>query len=138
GLHAGINIPLVLRSCVLLFAANAGLGIAGASLFCLLEVKSRQDPITWAYRYLVLPVRGLDVPLAVPPSWLRAIGGVPPQTYGLGAVRALVRGGAEAYVVAGSLFGLRVTSALARVAGFSMLTWALRPAERGGGIGVVA
>jgi ABC-2 type transport system permease protein len=137
GLHAGINVPVVLLASGLLFAANAGLGVAGASLFFLLEVKSGQDPITWAYRYLVMLVSGLYVPLAILPGWLRAIGTVLPQTYGLAAVRALVLTGADTNLVAGSLFGLLVTSALACAAGYGMLTWALRRAERGGGIGVV-
>jgi ABC-2 type transport system permease protein len=137
GLHAGINIPLVLLVCVLLIAANAGLGIAGASLFFLLEVKSGQDPITWAYRYLVMLVSGLYVPLAILPGWLRAIGSILPQTYGLSAVRALVLTGADAGLVKGSVLGLLITSALSIIAGYGMLTWALRRAERQGGIGVV-
>jgi ABC-2 type transport system permease protein len=137
GLHAGINLPLVLLTCALLVAANAGLGIAGASLFFLLEVKSGQDPITWAYRYLVMLVSGLYIPLAILPSWLRAIGAVLPQTYGLAAVRALVLTGADVHIVAGNLLGLLVASALACVAGYGMLKWALRRAERRGGIGVV-
>ncbi len=135
--HAAINLPLVLLACALLIAANAGLGIAGASLFFLLEVKSGQDPITWAYRYLVMLVSGLYVPLTILPSWLRAVGSVLPQTYGLAAVRALVLNGADAGLVAGNLLGLFVTSALAVAAGYGMLTWALRRAERRGGIGVV-
>lgn len=137
GLHAGINVPLVILACVLLVAANAGLGIAGASLFFLLEVKSGQDPITWAYRYLVMLVSGLYVPLAILPGWLRALGTVLPQTYGFAAVRALVLNGADVHLIAGSLLGLFVTSALACAAGCGMLTWALRRAERRGGIGVV-
>ncbi|HEX8033302.1 MAG TPA: ABC transporter permease [Ktedonobacterales bacterium] len=137
GLHAGINVPLVLLACMLLVAANAGLGIAGASLFFLLEVKSGQDPITWAYRYLVMLVSGLYVPLTLLPGWLRAVGAVLPQTYGLAAVRALVLTGANVQIVAGSLLGLLVTSVLACTAGYGMLTWALRRAERRGGIGVV-
>jgi ABC-2 type transport system permease protein len=136
-LHADINFPLVFLVCALLVAANAGLGIAGSSLFFLLEVKSGQDPITWAYRYLVMLVSGLYVPLAILPGWLRAIGAVLPQTYGLAAVRALVLTGADAQLVAGGFFGLLITSALACAAGFGMLTWALHRAERGGGIGVV-
>lgn len=136
-LHAGINIPLVILACLLLVAANAGLGITGASLFFLLEVKSGQDPITWAYRYLVMLVSGLYVPLAILPVWLRALGTVLPQTYGLAAVRALVLNGADAGIVAGSLLGLLVTSVLACATGYGMLTWALRRAERRGGIGVV-
>ncbi|HEX5157119.1 MAG TPA: ABC transporter permease [Ktedonobacterales bacterium] len=135
-LHAGINFPLVFLACALLVAANAGLGIAGASLFFLLEVKSGQDPITWAYRYLVMLVSGLYVPLAILPGWLRAIGAVLPQTYGLAAVRALVLTGADAHLVAGNFLGLLITSVLACAAGFGMLTWALHRAERGGGIGV--
>lgn len=137
GLHAGINVPLVLLACTLLVAANVGLGIAGASLFFLLEVKSGQDPITWAYRYLVMLVSGLYVPLTILPAWLRAIGAVLPQTYGLAAVRALVLTGASPDLVAGNLLGLLITSALAVAAGYGMLTWALRRAERRGGIGVV-
>jgi ABC-2 type transport system permease protein len=137
GLHAGINLPLVLLVCVLLISANAGLGIAGASLFFLLEVKSGQDPITWAYRYLVMLVSGLYVPLAILPGWLRAVGSVLPQTYGLSAVRALVLTGADASLVRGSMLGLLITSVLAIAAGYGMLTWALRRAERQGGIGVV-
>lgn len=137
GLHTAINFPLVLLACVVLVAANAGLGIAGASLFFLLEVKSGQDPITWAYRYLVMLVSGLYVPLTILPGWLRAVGSVLPQTYGLAAVRALVLNGADVGLVAGNLLGLLVTSALACAAGVGMLTWALRRAERRGGIGVV-
>jgi ABC-2 type transport system permease protein len=136
-LHAGINLPLVVLAIVMLVAANAGLGVAGASLFFLLEVKSGQDPITWAYRYLVMLVSGLYVPLAVLPGWLRAIGAVLPQTYGLSAVRALVLTGADAQLVAGSLLGLLITTALACVGGFGLFHWALRRAERGNGIGVV-
>jgi ABC-2 type transport system permease protein len=137
GLHAGINIPLVLLVCLLLLAANVGLGIAGASLFFLLEVKSGQDPITWAYRYLVMLVSGLYVPLAILPGWLRAVGSVLPQTYGFSAVRALVLTGADASLVRGSVLGLIITTVLAMAAGVGMLTWALRRAERQGGIGVV-
>lgn len=136
-LHADVNLPLVLLACLLLVAANAGLGIAGASLFFLLEVKSGQDPITWAYRYLVMLVSGLYVPLAILPGWLRAIGDVLPQTYGLAAVRALVLTGANAGLVTGNLLGLVVAAALAVAFGYGMLTWALRRAQRQGGIGVV-
>lgn len=136
-LNAGINLPLVLLACVLLVAANAGLGIAGASLFFLLEVKSGQDPITWAYRYLVMLLSGLYVPLAILPGWLRAVGNVLPQTYGFAAVRALVLTGASARLVTGNLLGLLIASALAVAAGYGMLSWALRRAERRGGIGVV-
>lgn len=136
-LNANINLPLVLLACALLVAANAGLGIAGASLFFLLEVKSGQDPITWAYRYLVMLLSGLYVPLAILPGWLRAVGNVLPQTYGFAAVRALVLTGASTSLVTGNLLGLLIASTLAVAAGYGMLSWALRRAERRGGIGVV-
>ena len=137
GLHAGVNLALVALICALLIAANAGLGVAGASLFFLLEVKSGQDPITWAYRYLVMLVSGLYVPVTILPGWLRAIGGVLPQTYGFAAVRALVLRGADARLVAVNLIGLLVATILAIGCGGAMLTWALRRAESRGGIGVV-
>ena len=84
-----------------------------------------------------LQLAGLSISNRILPGWLRAIGTVLPQTYGLTAVRALVLTGADTHLVAGSLFGLLVTSVLACAAGYGMLTWALRRAERGGGIGVV-
>jgi ABC-2 type transport system permease protein len=136
-LRANINLSLVLLVGLLLVAANAGLGVAGASLFFLLEVKSGQDPITWAYRYLVMLVSGLYVPLTILPGWLRAIGVVLPQTYGLAAMRALVLTGADAGLVRESVTGLLITAMVAIGAGFGMLRWALRRAERQGGIGVV-
>lgn len=136
-LRAGVNLPLVCLACLLLIAANAGLGLAGASLFFLLEVKSGQDPITWVYRYLVMLVTGLYVPLALLPEWLRAVGNVLPQTYGLAAVRALVLTGADARLVTGSLVGLLVSALVACAVGYAMVTWALHRAERRGGIGVV-
>lgn len=137
GLHANLNLPLVVLACLLLVAANAGIGLAGASLFFLLEVKSGQDPITWAYRYLVMLVSGLYVPLVILPGWLRALGTVLPQTYGLAVVRALVLTGADVHLVAGNLLGLLVVAVIACVAGYGMVTWALRRAERQGGMGVV-
>lgn len=136
-LRADINLPLVVLVGLLLVAANAGLGVAGASLFFLLEVKSGQDPITWVYRYLVMLVSGLYVPLTILPGWLRAIGGVLPQTYGLAAMRALVLTGADAGLVRESLLGLFITAAVAIAAGYGMMRWALRRAERQRGIGVV-
>lgn len=136
-LRADINVPLVLLVCLLLIAANAGLGVAGASLFFLLEVKSGQDPITWAYRYLVMLVSGLYVPLTILPGWVRAIGSALPQTYGLAAVRALTLNRANPRLVGAGIVGLLVSSLLACACGYVMLSWALRRAEHRGGIGVV-
>ena len=138
-LHADVNWPLVVCASLLLVLSNAGLGVAGASLFFLLEVKSGQDPITWAYRYLVMLASGLYVPLSVLPGWLRGLGSILPQTYGLAAVRALVLTGAswEAPAVWGNLLPLAAGTLLTLGAGYAMLSAALRRAERGSGIGVV-
>lgn len=138
-LHAGVNVPLAVAASLLLVLSNAGLGIAGASLFFLLEVKSGQDPITWAYRYLVMLASGLYVPLTVLPGWLRWLSSVLPQTYGLSAVRLVVLTGAswDAAALWANLAPLAIATLLALLFGYGMLTLALRRAERGGGIGVV-
>ena len=138
-IQASINWPLVLCAFLLLVLSNAGLGVAGASLFFLLEVKSGQDPITWAYRYLVMLASGLYVPLTVLPGWLRNLSGILPQTYGLSAVRVLVLTGVpwNAPVVWENLLPLALATLLTLGAGYVMLSVALRRAERGGGIGVV-
>lgn len=138
-LRADVNAPLVALACLLLALANAGLGIAGASLFFLLEVKSGQDPITWAYRYLVMLASGLYIPLALVPGWLRWLSGALPQTYGLAAVRLLVLTGANwrSASLWSNLTPLIVATLVCGLIGYGMLTLALRRAERAGGIGVV-
>jgi ABC-2 type transport system permease protein len=130
---------LVLIAFVLLVLSNAGLGLAGASLFFLLEVKSGQDPITWAYRYLVMLASGLYVPLSILPAWLRVLSSILPQTYGLAVIRTLVLTGAawNAPQVWENLLPLAVATLITLSAGYAMLSIALRRAERGGGIGVV-
>lgn len=139
GLQAGINVPLVIMASLLLVVSNAGLGIAGASLFFLLEVKSGQDPITWAYRYLVMLVSGLYVPLSVLPGWLRWLSGILPQTYGLAAVRQIVLTGAgwKSATLWANLAPLALATLLSVAFGVGMLTLGLRRTERQGGIGVV-
>jgi len=138
-IQASINWPLVLGALLLLILSNAGLGVAGASLFFLLEVKSGQDPITWAYGYLVMLASGLYVPLSVLPGWLRGLSGILPQTYGLAAIRALVLTGSawNAPTVWKNLIPLAVATLLTVCAGYIMLSLALRRAEGGSGIGVV-
>ena len=130
---------LVALTALLFIAANAGLGLAGASLFFLLEVKSGQDPLTWAYRYLVQLASGLYVPLALLPRWLRAMGAVLPQTYGFTTMRALLLTGAGTGdpLVRAGLMGLAVAAALTVAAGVLLMRAALRRAERQGGLGVV-
>ncbi|MEO7001377.1 MAG: ABC transporter permease [Ktedonobacterales bacterium] len=138
-LHTAVNVPLVIVATLLLVLANAGLGIAGASLFFLLEVKSGQDPITWAYRYLVMLASGLYVPLALLPGWLRWLSEILPQTYGLAAVRELVLTGAswQSAPLWSALVLLLVAAVFCVACGYGLLWFALRRAERAGGIGVV-
>ena len=49
----GVNVPLIVLALLLLMGSNIGLGLAGASLFFLLEVKSGQEP-----HHLGLPLSG--------------------------------------------------------------------------------
>jgi ABC-2 type transport system permease protein len=138
-LSGGIQPGPVLLTFLLFVVANAGLGIAGASLFFLLEVKSGQDPITWSYQYLVQLATGLYVPLTLLPGWLRATGRILPQTYGFTAERALLLTGAGLAdpLVRQGLIGLAVAALITVAAGWAMFQAALRRAEGRGGIGVV-
>ncbi|HUZ69194.1 MAG TPA: ABC transporter permease [Candidatus Saccharimonadales bacterium] len=138
-LHAGLHVELALVAFLLLIGANAGLGIAGASLFFLLEVKNGSDPITWAYKYLVMLAAGLYVPVTLLPVWLRVMGAVLPQTYAFAAERTIVLTGAgwSQGSVSHDLVGLAIGTLVALSVGFAMLNLALRRAEQRGGIGVV-
>jgi len=138
-LAAGPRVDLAVVVYVLLIAANAGIGVAGASLFFLLEVKSGQDPITWAYRYLVMLATGLYVPVALLPEWLGAVGRILPQTCAFAAARAIVLTGADWSDpnVGPNIVGLAVGALLVVAVGVAMLNLALRRAEHRGGIGVV-
>jgi len=138
-IQAGPNLLLAFAAYLLFVAANAGIGIAGASLFFLLEVKSGQDPITWAYRYLVMLITGLYVPLSILPAWVQGAGSILPQTAAFAVERAVLLTGAglsSALVIHGLLV-LAVATGIVTVGGYAMLRTALRRAERQGGIGVV-
>lgn len=121
----------------LLVAANAGIGLMGASLIFLLEVKNGEDPITWTYRYLVQIVSGLYVPLVVLPAWLRGVGYALPQTYAFSAVRLFALKGAVHGALPGDMIGLGLGALAALSLGIVMLQWALVRAERLSGLGVV-
>ncbi len=138
-IHAGIHIELALLAFLLLIGANAGIGIAGASLFFLLEVKNGSDPITWAYKYLVMLAAGLYVPVMLLPVWLRVTGEALPQTYAFAAERSIVLTGSGWFQgsVGHDLVWLAIGTLIAVSAGFAMLNLALRRAEQRGGIGVV-
>ena len=138
-IHAGVHLGLALLAYLLLIVANAGLGIAGASLFFLLEVKNGSDPITWAYKYLVMLAAGLYVPVELLPYWLRTVGTALPQTYAFAAERTIVLTGAgwSAGHVGHDIIGLAIGAVLALGVGVGMLSLALHRAEQRGGIGVV-
>ena len=135
-LAGGVSWPSALLVWLLMVLASAGLGLMGASLFFLLEVKNGQDPVTWTYQYLVQIVSGLYVPLSVLPVWLRAVGRVLPQTYTFSAMRLIVLRGAAGPAATGDVVGLGVAAALALGLGTLMLRWALLRAERRSGLGV--
>jgi ABC-2 type transport system permease protein len=137
--HVGPQLILALVAAVLFVAANAGIGSAGASLFFLLEVKSGADPITWTYKYLVMLITGLYIPLSVLPGWVQQVGKLLPQTEAFSVVRAVLLTGAgpDSRLVVTSLFDLALITAIAVVCGCLMLRTALRRAEQRGGIGVV-
>lgn len=135
----GPQLAIAAVASLLFVAANAGIGIAGASLFFLLEVKSGSDPITWAYKYLVMLITGLYIPLSILPVWARRLGEILPQTEAFSVEREvlLTGSGLGSHLVATSLLGLSVATGVAVVWGYLMLRTALRRAEQRGGIGVV-
>ncbi len=139
GIHLahGFFWPDALAIWLLLVLANAGLGLMGASLIFLLEVKNGQDPVTWTYQYLVQIVSGLYVPLSVLPGWLQGLGRVVPQTYAFSAMRLLVLTGSAGRSVSGAMTGLLLGAAAAVIIGGLMMRWALIRAERLSGLGVV-
>jgi ABC-2 type transport system permease protein len=131
-----IDWPMAILVWFLAVLAAAGLGLMGASLFFLLEVKNGQDPVTWTYQYLIQIVSGLYVPVAVLPGWLRAIGQVLPQTYTFAAMRLILLTRATGAPVEGDVVGLLIAATIAVGAGAGMLHWALARTERLGGLGV--
>jgi ABC-2 type transport system permease protein len=137
--HVGPQLALAVLAALLFVAANAGIGIAGASLFFLLEVKSGVDPITWSYKYLVMLITGLYIPLSILPLWVRQVGAVLPQTQAFSVERAVLLTGAGpgSPLVARNLLGLTIVTGVVVAWGYLMLRAALRRAERRGGVGVV-
>lgn len=132
-----VDLVSVLAAWLLLVLANAGLGLMGASLFFLLEVKKGQDPITWVYGYLIQIVTGLYIPVAVLPGWLAGLGRVLPQTYAFHVMRLAMLSGTPVSSLIPALIGLALGAVVAMGLGIGMMRWALRRAERTAGLGVV-
>jgi ABC-2 type transport system permease protein len=124
-----------LLSYALFVAAVFGLGLCGASLFFLLEVKQGREPIGWLVSYAVQITSGVYVPVATLPLWLRDVGYLLPHTYGLAAMRgALLPGDVPLWSNIAILAGFAVVTLALGVRSFHT---AIRSAEAEGGVGVV-
>jgi ABC-2 type transport system permease protein len=137
GVGASLRVQFLpaLLSYALFVAAVFGLGLCGASLFFLLEVKQGREPIGWLVGYAVQITSGVYIPVATLPVWLRELGYLLPHTYALAAIRSALLPGDTPF-----------WSNVAILAGFALVTlWlgirsfqrALRTAEAEGGVGVV-
>jgi ABC-2 type transport system permease protein len=127
-------IPALL-SYALFVAAVFGLGLCGASLFFLLEVKQGREPIGWLVSYAVQITSGVYVPLATLPVWLRDLGYLLPHTYALAAIRSsMLPGDAPLWSNVAILAGFAV---LLLAVGIRALQYAIRVAEAEGGVGVI-
>jgi len=112
-----------------------GIGLMGASVFFLLEVKQGREPIGWVVDYAVRITSGVYVPVATLPVWLKDVGYLLPHTYGLAAIRgALLPGDAP---IVGDLAILAVFAVATTGLGIAALRRAIHLAESEGGIGVV-
>jgi ABC-2 type transport system permease protein len=137
GVGASLRVqPLpALLSYALFVGAVFGLGLCGASLFFLLEVKQGREPIGWLVSYAVQITSGVYVPLATLPAWLRDVGYLLPHTYALAAIRAsLLPGDAPIWSNVAILAGFAIVTL---GVGIRALRHAIRTAEAEGGIGVV-
>ncbi len=137
GIGPSLRVQLVpaLLSYALFVAAVFGLGLCGASLFFLLEVKQGREPVGWLVNYAVQLSSGVYVPVAALPAWLKNAGYLWPHTYALEAIRgALLPGDAP---LAGDLAVLVAFALVTTTLGVRLLQRAIREAEAEGGIGVV-
>jgi ABC-2 type transport system permease protein len=137
GIGSSLQVRLLpaLLSYALFVASVLGLGLCGASLFFLLEVKQGHEPIGWLVSYAVQITSGVYVPLATLPVWLRDVGYLLPHTYALAAIRSsLLVGDAPIWSNVAVLAGF---AAVTTVLGIAAFRHALQTAEAEGGVGVV-
>jgi ABC-2 type transport system permease protein len=135
GMSLEVRAGAALLAYLLFVVAVFGIGLIGASLFFLLEVKQGQEPIGWLVTYAVQITSGVYIPIATLPFWLKGVSYLLPHTYALKAIRgALLPGdnpiGADLAILVGFVV---VTTTL----GVLSLNRAIRLAESEGGIGVV-
>jgi ABC-2 type transport system permease protein len=137
GIGSSLRVQFVpaLLSYALFVVSVFGLGLCGASLFFLLEVKRGREPIGWLVSYAVQLTSGVYVPVATLPLWLKDIGYLLPHTYALAAIRgALLPADAP---IAGDLAVLVAFALVTTTLGVRLFGRAIREAEAEGGIGVV-
>src|SRR5207245_6364883 len=89
GVGSSLRVQLLpaLLSYALFVVAVFGLGLCGASLFFLLEVKRGREPVSWLVSYAVRLTSGVYVPVATLPLWLKDVGYLLPHTHPLAAIR---------------------------------------------------
>lgn len=124
---------------VLFVVACLGLGLAGASMFFLLEIKEGAEPITWTTTIVARIASGIYYPLSVLPVWVAFFGYFVPHTYALRSIRLVLIGGeglSDAQV-ASDLAVLSGFAVGALVIGIVLFRHGLQRAERVGGLSVV-
>ncbi len=110
------NLPGVVLTILLAVLALTGLGLAGASTFTLLSVKSgASNPVDLVFGFAATLLSGIYFPPTVLPEWLQRIGWWLPQTHALHAARLLLSGRA-------SLSNLLVREDLLFLLGFTAIT----------------
>jgi ABC-2 type transport system permease protein len=142
---AGIDIapganPLLAAGIFALFVvACFGLGLAGAAMFFLLEIKEGAELITWSTTVVARVASGVYYPLAIIPLWLRPLGYLVPHTYALRAIRLVLldgRGLTDGQV-ARDIMALALYALVALLVGVWLLRRGIQRAERVGGLSVV-
>lgn len=135
----GANPLLAVVLYALFVVACLGLGLAGASMFFLLEIKEGAEPITWTTTIVARIASGVYYPLSVLPVWVAFFGWFVPHTYALRSIRLVLIGGEglSDTQVARDLATLSVFAAVTLVVGIVLFGRGLQRAERVGGLSVV-
>lgn len=135
----GANPALALGIFALFVVACFGLGLAGAAMFFLLEIKEGSELITWTTTVVARVASGVYYPLAIIPVWLRPLGYLVPHTYALRAIRLVLLDGRGLSddQVARDLIVLTLYALGALVAGIWLLRRGIQRAEQVGGLSVV-
>jgi len=132
--------PLLAAGIFLLFVlACFGLGLAGAAMFFLLEIKEGAELITWSTTVVARVASGVYYPLAIIPFWLRPLGYLVPRTYALRAIRLILLDGRGLSDdrVARDIIILALYALGAMIIGVWLLSRGIRRGGRLGGLSVV-